>query len=285
MSKNFKRFLKIILIFLMLLVLFSGILLIINFFRTSSDEGNPTSNEEYLFLLGGVDSTGEKEGTRTDTLMLVKIDEGDNSIDLISIPRDSLVYINGSMDKINAAHSYGGIDLTMETIREFLGIDLSKYLVISFDGVIKAIDAIGGIDIDVSEDVAYAMDIEPGIHHFNGEEALDYVRFRKGYNNADLGRIDTQQDFMGQLIKEATKIKNLPKLPLAYLAARSHIETNIPFTKLVSLGMSLKKVNKEDINKVKLYGEVVDIDGTSYYDIYDESIEEIRRDYLYNFSY
>ena len=125
MKKGFKNILKSILIFLMFIVLFSGIILVINFIKNDNDDSISGNGDEFLFLLAGVDSTGEETGTRTDTLMLVKANVDEKSIDLISIPRDSKVEINGYMDKINAAHSYGGIDLTMQTIRDFLGINLT----------------------------------------------------------------------------------------------------------------------------------------------------------------
>lgn len=285
MENSFKKILKSILIFLMFVVLFSAIILVINFIKNDSDDSISGDGDEFLFLLAGVDSTGEETGTRTDTLMLVKADVDNKSVDLISIPRDSKVEINGYMDKINAAHSYGGIDLTMQTIRDFLGINLTYYCVIPFEAVVEGIDSIGGIDIEVDEYVASAMDISPGTHHFTGEEALNYVRFRKGYENADLGRISTQQDFMMQFINEMTKAKNLPKLPIAYLAMKDNIKTNIKFSKLSQLALAFRSIDKSDINMVRLEGSVTYEDDISYFEVYDESIEEIRSDYLYNFAY
>lgn len=284
MKNNAKRYVKAVLIFLMFVVLFSAVILLANFFKPNKNLGHGPDNE-FLFLMAGVDDDGEDLGTRTDTLMLVKTDQDNKNIDLISIPRDSYVNINGYMDKINAAHSYGGIDLTMQTVRDFLGINLTYYLVIPFEAVVDGIDAIGGIDIDVNEDTAYAMGITPGIHHFDGKESLDYVRFRKGYANADLGRIATQQDFVMQFIKEITKTKNLPKLPVVYMAMASKIKTNIGFSKMVELAMAFRGIDQDGINRVRLEGEVMDIDGVSYYDIYDYSIEEIRSNFLNNFAY
>ncbi|MDO5047322.1 MAG: LCP family protein [Anaerococcus sp.] len=282
MQDNSKKIIKSILIFLMVIVVFSGLILIINFIKTYDDKG---SGDEFLFLLAGVDSTGEELGTRTDTMILVKANTSDKTVDLISIPRDSLVYINGSLDKINAAHSYGGIDLTIETVREFLDIDLENYLVIPFQAVVEGIDGIGGIDIKVSDDVANAMDISPGETHFNGEEVLNYLRFRKGYVNADLGRIDTQQDFLVQFIKEASKAKNIPKLPFVYMSVKDMIETNIPTYKLMDLALSFRGISSDSINKIRLNGYETMIGGVSYYQVYDESIAEIRNNYLYNYAY
>lgn len=285
MKDNAKRFLKSIIIFLMFVVLFSAIILVINFFRKDSDSNFTANDDEFLFLLAGVDSTGEDTGTRTDTLMLIKANTDKKTLDLVSIPRDTLVDINGDMDKINAAHSYGGIDLTMQTVRDFMGINLTYYVVLPFEAVVEGIDAIGGIDIDVDENVAEAMGISPGIHHFKGDEALNYVRFRKGYVNADLGRISTQQDFIMQFVEEMTKAKNLPKVPIAFIAMKDKIKTNINTVKLTKLAMAFRGMDKSNINQVRLNGEEVDYDGISYFEVYDESINEIRSTYLYNYAY
>ena len=285
MRENTKRFLKSILIFLMFVVLFSGVILVVNFFKGGNQNQLGADNNEFLFLMAGVDSTGEDTGTRTDTLMLVKTNTEAKTMDLISIPRDSRVEINGYLDKINAAHSYGGIDLTMQTIRDFMGINLTYYLVIPFEAVVDGIDVLGGIDVEVSGDVAEAMDISSGIHHFSGKEALDYVRFRKGYSNADLGRISTQQDFMMQFINEVSKPKNLPKLPIVYLAMKSKLKTNISLSQLKDLALAFRGMDTSKINQVRLDGEAVDIDGISYFEVYDESVQEIRSKYLSNFAY
>lgn len=281
------KFLKSAIIFLLFVIVFAAGFLIVGFLtdrgvRSPIDSG-VSSNNETLFLLAGVDSTGEETGTRTDTLMLIKADKDTKTVDMISIPRDSYVSINGNMDKINAAHSYGGIDLTMEVVRDFLGIKIDKYMVISFEAVTKGIDALGGMDVDVSSDVAAAMGINPGIHTMNGDEVLNYVRFRKGYQNADLGRIGTQQDFIKQFIKESTKVKNLPKLPKVYMAMKPYLKTNMSMKELSSLALNFKSVDSSSLNSVKLEGEGVNLNGVSYYKIYPDSIENIRNTYLNSF--
>lgn len=282
------KILKSIIIFLLFVIIFAAGFLIVGFLKGNNkkspvESGNNNPGEEFLFLLAGVDSTGEETGTRTDTLMLIKADKDNKTVDIISIPRDSYVSINGNMDKINAAHSYGGIDLTMSVVRDFLGINLDKYMVISFDAVIKGIDALGGMDVEVSKDVAAAMGISPGIHTMNGDEVLKYVRFRKGYQNADLGRINTQQDFLKQFVKEATKAKNLPKLPKIYMAMKPYLKTNIGMKELPDLALNFKSVDYESLNSVKLEGEGFNQNGVSYYKIYPDSIENIRNTYLKSF--
>lgn len=287
MKDNFIKIIKSIIVFLLFVIVFAAGFILWGFLKGEKIE-NPLEDisgpkDEFLFLLAGVDSTGEETGTRTDTLMLIRADSKNNTVDMISIPRDSYVSINGKMDKINAAHSYGGIDLTMSVVRDFLGINLDKYMVISFEAVIEGIDALGGMDVDVSQDVAGAMGINPGIHTMSGDEVLKYVRFRKGYQNADLGRINTQQDFLKQFIKEATKPTNLPKLPKVYAAMKPYIKTNMNIKDLSSLAMKFKFVDSSNLNSVRLEGEGFNMGGISYYKIYPESIENIRSTYLNSF--
>ena len=283
MKNNMIKIIKSVLVFLMFVVIFAAGFLLLNFFKNQDTDGeifDISKDKEFMFLLAGVDSTGEDTGTRTDTLMLVNVNKDKNTIDMISIPRDSYVSIRGSMDKINAAHSYGGIDLTMEVIRDFLGINLDKYFVISFDAVIAGINALGGMDVEVSNEVASAMGISPGIRKMRGDEVLAYVRFRKGYQNADLGRINTQQDFMKQFIKEATKVENISKLPSVYKAMKPYIKTNIGLKNLSSLALDFKSVDPSNINSIRLEGEPFNAGGISYFKVYPNSIEEIRQNYL-----
>lgn len=287
MKDSFIKIIKSIIVFLLFVIVFAAGFILLGFLKGEKIE-NPLEDisgpkDEFLFLLAGVDSTGEETGTRTDTLMLIKADSKNNTVDMISIPRDSYVSINGKMDKINAAHSYGGIDLTMTVVRDFLGINLDKYMVISFEAVIEGIDALGGMDVEVSQDVAAAMGISPGSHTMSGDEVLKYVRFRKGYQNADLGRINTQQDFLKQFIKEATKPTNLPKLPKVYAAMKPYIKTNMNIKDLSSLAMKFKFVDSSNLNSVRLEGEGFNMGGISYYKIYPESIENIRSTYLNSF--
>lgn len=257
-----------------------------NFDGSDLAQGNvieQKNKDELLFLFAGVDSTGEKLNTRTDTLMLVLMNKATKNIDIISIPRDTLVYINGQPDKINAAHSYGGMDMTIKTIRDFLSIDLDYYMEVSFKAVEKGVDALGGVKIDVKEPIAQAQNIEPGLHVFNGEEALNYVRFRKGYSNADLGRIAAQQDFMVQFIKQLSKPSNILKIPKVFASVSSNMDTNINTKNLISFAWAFKNISDAQINTYTIPGYPDMIDGVSFYIADSESTIDIRNQVLYNY--
>lgn len=293
-----KIILKALLILLMIITVFAAFTLVKGFISSQvvNDEnkfsGNDLSNgnkikqknkDELLFLFAGVDSTGEKVNTRTDTLMLVLMNKSNKTIDIISIPRDTRVNVDGNLNKINSAHSYGGIENTIKTIRDFMYIDLDYYAAISFKGVEEGVDYLGGVDIDVPQEIAEAQEIEPGMHSFNGKEALEYCRFRKGYITADLGRIKCQQDFVVQFIKNMTKVKNIFKIPGLFSKVNKNIETNIKMSTIMSFAWAFRNTDDAQINTQVIPGYPDMIDGVSYYIPDNEGTIDIRNKILYNY--
>jgi len=127
------------------------------------------------------------------------------------------------------------------------------------------------------------MQMNPGVHTFDGERALWYVRFRKGYSDADLGRIRTQQDFVASFIKQALKPKNIFKLPKVYMAMSNNMETNIPFSTLFSFAWDFKNISSANISTYTIDGNPEMIGGTSYYIPSSSSILNLRNTLLYNY--
>lgn len=221
---------------------------------------------EILFLLAGTDkSVGEKGSTRTDTLILVKMNLKEGKIDLVSIPRDTRVPVNGNLDKINHASSYGGIALTMKTIRDWLDIDLDYYAVINFDSVVHIVDIIGGVEVDVPEAIAEELKIEPGVQKLNGEQALTFVRHRKSYMTGDIGRVQTQQLFMKALLGEIIKPINLLKLPNIINASKKELTTNLKISQGLPNILSLGKMASPKIESDMIPGDGDYIGGISVY--------------------
>ncbi|NLW52720.1 MAG: LCP family protein [Tissierellia bacterium] len=233
---------------------------------------------EILFLLAGTDkSVGEEGSTRTDTLILVKMNLKEGKIDLVSIPRDTRVPVNGNLDKINHASSYGGIELTMKTIRDWLDIDLDYYAVINFDSVVHIVDIIGGVEVDVPEAIAEELKIEPGVQKLNGEQALTFVRHRKSYMTGDIGRVQTQQLFMKALLGEIIKPINLLKLPNIINASKKELTTNLKISQGLPNILSLGKMASPKIESDMIPGDGDYIGGISYY-VYDREATISLRD-------
>ena len=228
---------------------------------------------EILFLMAGVDATDVKKskGTRTDTMMLIKVNFDNGQTNLLSIPRDTEVLIKDKMDKINHAHSNGGIELTMETLRNFLNLDVDYYVKVDYQIVQDLVDAIGGVEIDVPRNMQYKemsptapplnIDIKKGLQVLDGKNAHDFVRWRnnndktRGYTMGDIGRIEAQQYFMKELIKQTLKPKNIFKLPKLAETYFKNVETNIPKNIILKSAMSANKVDVENMKMATVPGE------------------------------
>ena len=165
-----------------------------------------------LLLLGSdrryVDRNS-KNAARSDTIMLIRLDPGQEATTLLSIPRDLKTEIPGyGYDKINSAYSLGGPKLTLRTVKELLGIKVNHIINVNFSGFRKAVDLLGCVYTDVDRryyhsnaglpaSVQYAeINIRPGYQKLCGKKALDYVRFR--HADSDLVRAARQQDFLRQ---------------------------------------------------------------------------------------
>lgn len=264
--------------------------------------GEQKIKNEILFLLAGVDATDVKKskGTRTDTMMLLKVNFETGETALLSIPRDTRVLINGNEDKINHAHSNGGIKLTMETLRDFLNLDVDYYVKVDYEIVKDIVDAIGGVEIDVPRNMKYKelsptappldINIKKGLQVLDGKNAHDFLRWRnnnemtRGYAMGDIGRIEAQQYFMKELIKQTLKPKNIFKLPKLAETYFKNVETNIPKSIIVKSAMSANKIDVENMKTATIPGEFLKIKGTDYWKYYRletmEIVEEMFGEYL-----
>ena len=150
-----------------------------------------------------------KGAARSDTIMLIRLDPGQEATTLLSIPRDLKTLIPGyGYEKINAAYSLGGPRLTLRTVRELLDIKINHVINVNFSGFRKAVDLVGCVYTDVDRRYFHSnaglpvaaqyaeIDIRPGYQKLCGSKALDYVRFR--HADSDLVRAARQQDFLRQ---------------------------------------------------------------------------------------
>lgn len=222
-------------------------------------------------LVMGIDERPGDYG-RSDTMMLVSIDPDHSRINLLSIPRDTLVTLPGhGQQKINAAYAYGGPSLAKQTVAELTGLPVDYYIKVNLRGFVKLVDLVGGVDINVPEKMDYedptqglSIHLKPGMQHLDGQTALGYVRFR-GDPRADLGRIERQQGFLRALAAQVLKPSILPKLPALIAQARSMVATDIPTAEQVSLAVSAYRYYGNGVEMATVPGTPRYIDGISYY--------------------
>ena len=150
---------------------------------------------------------GDVPSSNSDTLMLIHIADDRSSVTVVSLPRDSWVFIPGhGMNKINAAFGLGGPGLTVATVERATGLTINDFIEVNFLGFVKVIDALGGVNIclpQAVDDPYSGLHLSAGIHHVNGVTALKYARDRHSFATSDLARITNQQRLLSSLLKEA----------------------------------------------------------------------------------
>lgn len=206
---------------------------------------NPTK-DNFSILIIGVDDSEDRdynEHSRSDALLLSTFNKDDNSIKLLSIPRDSYVYVPllGYHTKINHAHFYGGPKATIETIEEFIHVPIDYYIRFNFDSFIEIVDSLGGIHFNVpyeiyepdSHDFKDAIHLMPGYQTLNGEEALALARSRK--YDSDVERGKRQQEILKAIIKKGTSSSSLLKLGDVIESIGNNMKTNLTFEEMKSI--------------------------------------------------
>ncbi|NLM34010.1 MAG: LCP family protein [Clostridiales bacterium] len=238
-------------------------------------------SEPVNFLILGEDKGNGGKG-RTDTIMLVNYTYKDDKVNIISIPRDTLININDKNEKINSAHVYGGVPWTIEAVEQLLNVKINYYGKVDYAGFKAFIDAIGGIDMEIKQDMHYD-DYEQGLHiHFNkgekvhldGEGAEQFFRWRKnndgsGLAMGDLDRIENQHMFLSKVIDKLRDPSTVLSLPQLLSTLPDYIETNMTAKDLLKYGLCIKNIKREKLDFVTIKGDLQDIEGVSYF-IYDE---------------
>ncbi|HSK99714.1 MAG TPA: LCP family protein [Rubrobacteraceae bacterium] len=194
-------------------------------------------------LVLGVDTRpgagGEYMGTRSDTMIVVQVTPGTGRVEILSIPRDLLVELwPGVHDRINTAYSYGGVALSRDVVEGLTGIPIDHYAVVDFRGFEEVIDAMGGVEVDVEDEVPPKYGIQDGPQTLNGRQALFYARFR-GTAGGDLDRIRHQQRLIGALREQVLSWNTLAKLPPIVGTLMSNVDTDVGPVKAISLARVL----------------------------------------------
>ena len=197
-------------------------------------------------LIMGVDDSNTRdfgEATRTDALILATFNVKDKSVKMVSIPRDSYVYIpeRYKKDKINHAHAYGGTEGTIETVEELFDIPVDYFVKLNFNAFIDVVDALGGITVDVpitfteqdSKDTADAIHLEEGLQDLDGEEALALARTRK--IDSDIERGKRQQLVLRAIIDKAVSIGSITKYGDVMESMGNNMTTNLEFGEMLGL--------------------------------------------------
>lgn len=225
-----------------------------------------TDTGTYILLLGNDRRTGQG-WTRSDTIILARLDSTTNSVSMVSIARDTRVDVPGhGLTKINHSSAYGGPALTIQTLKQFSGLPVHHYVQIDFEGFERIVDSVGGVSINVQVPVMAGdrVLVPAGSQLLNGSQALLYVRDRKGYASGDFARMKNQQTFLLALAKKMSQQRNFARLPGILDSTSQHIETDLSITELVGLASDYRGISASTLHAASVPGKTATIGGVSY---------------------
>jgi len=220
-------------------------------------------------LLLGSDKRAGKEGSgdpgRSDSIILIRMDNEQGFMSMLSFPRDLYVNIPGhGVDKINSAFALGGPAKSIETVKALTGQPINYFVNIDFEGFVKLVDQVGGVYLDVDRKYfhkntpgdlnSYAeIDLKPGYQRMNGKDALSYVRYR--HTDSDFARIARQQAFLSELKRQTNRFGNLTEIPAYASIFADNIVTNVKSVPVL-LGILQQAVttDKDRIARVAVTG-------------------------------
>ncbi|WP_404356212.1 LCP family protein [Cytobacillus firmus] len=254
--------------------------------ETSRKKVDPKEENTSILFIGVDDSNVRNfdSGSRSDALMLATFNEKRKSVKLLSIPRDSYVYIPelGYEDKITHAHANGGVVSTIETVEGLLDIPIDYYVKMNFNAFIDVIDALDGIEVEVpyaisemdSKDRRNAINLQPGYQDLNGEEALALARTRKQDNDIERGK--RQQEIIKAMMDKTVSAKGLTKYADVIEAVGDNMTTDLSFSEMKSFIDYAVEGTGVNVETLSLAGNDAYIDSVYYYQLDEEDLDNVK---------
>lgn len=214
--------------------------------------------EPLNILVLGADYRQGDSAYRTDSMMVAHVDPKQKKVWLLSIPRDTRVELPGhGAQKINNAHFYSGPEGAVAAVEKLTGMKMNHYLEANFQGFVKAVDALGGVwvNVPVTIDDAeadhskgdVAKHIDAGYQLLDGPHALTFVRARHQFADQDFTRMKNQQVFFKALADQVAKIDNIAKLPSVVSAVAPYIVTDMSLVDMIKLAQALKDAGSKNL--------------------------------------
>lgn len=250
--------------------------------------------EKYVYLVVGFDEAAEN----TDVLFTMTYDAKTNTAYVAQIPRDTYYKFGSGQNKINQIYatlvsqgnsSKNALKITAEKIAKLFGTEFDGYLGITVDTFRNVVDAIGGIDLELKQDMTLYLDdenplfLKKGKNHIDGNSAVSFVRFRSGYAMGDLGRIDAQKLFLNSLFWKLSEGVSLPLLFKLAGAFQNRIITDVKLMDVLSLYIdAMNSEHEKKVCYVTVPGcPVENSNGISFYVLNRKSAAEIAKKYMY----
>ncbi|AXM89059.1 LytR family transcriptional regulator [Anoxybacillus ayderensis] len=237
----------------------------------SLGKGEPIS-----FLLIGVDERKNDRG-RADSLIVVTLNPTEQSIKMLSIPRDTRTAIvgKGKEDKINHSYAFGGVEMTIATVEQFLHIPIDYYIKVNMEGFKDIVDAVGGVTVSNPFAFNYEGESFPkGEITLDGDRALKYTRMRYDDPRGDFGRQDRQKQVIAAIIKKGASLSSLVNYSDILEAIGKNVKTNMTFDEMKQIQANYKEA-RHHIEQLHLQGKGQKMNGIYYFIVPEEEREMI----------
>jgi len=225
--------------------------------------------------------------SRTDTMFLVSVDTETADVGVLSLPRDTRVVISGredfGYDKLGHAHAYSGNpDALVATVSDLLDVPIHYYVRINSQGLAAIVDRLGGVPLDVEEDMHYVdayqdlvIDIQAGYQILDGEKAVGYVRYRGGLS--DIDRIGRQQKFMNAFKDKLFTLGGITRVPGLIGEMANFVDTNMTASEMVSYAGLAAQVDMPSVKMGTVPGDIRTVEDPgrmplSYYVVNTEEL-------------
>ena len=242
--------------------------------------------ESRSFLLLGQD----RASGLTDVIMLASINTHTRSVTVVQIPRDTYArYTDGSYKKLNGAMSSLGAGELCKLLSRTMCVDIEGYCVFDLDVLVKVVDAIGGVEIDLPFDMDYddpyqglSIHLKAGRQTLDGRAAEQFVRYRAGYLRGDLGRMDAQKLFISAFIKKVTESVTPSALIRIIGAVIGDVRTNLGIVDITRLAVTALGVKAENMTMVTMAGSDIRASsrGAWYYVISKSAAVRVLNEFM-----
>ncbi|KKI89255.1 trascriptional regulator [Bacillus sp. SA1-12] len=236
-----------------------------------TEEVQFTEKDPISILLMGVDERKGDRG-RSDSLILMTVNPNTNSTQMVSIPRDTRTEIvgKGTQDKINHAYAFGGTEMAINTVENFLDIPVDYFVKINMESFKDTVDAVGGVEVNNTLDFTYeGYHFQKGKISLDGKKALAYSRMRYDDPRGDFGRQDRQRQVIEAVIKKGANVSSITKFGDMFGVVRDNVTTNLTFDQMWDIQANYKAAS-QNLEQFQVNGSGDKIDGIYYYIVPEE---------------
>ena len=240
-----------------------------------------TKKDPISILMVGIDERDGDHG-RTDSMLVLTVNPETKSTKILSIPRDTRTKLidpenpkKSSKDKINHAYAFGGIEMSIATVENFLNIPIDYYVEINMEGFKDIVDAVNGINVDNQYEFELdGSNFRKRPQHLNGTETLAYARMRKQDPRGDIGRGERQREVISKIIDKGKSLSTLTNYDDILDALEDNIKTNLTLSEIIGMQSSYKPA-AETIDKLEIEGPGGIVGDVWYYMVEDETRQSL----------